>query len=84
MRQLLLKIEIEHTKWVSYADLINVQNPETDCHTWNVLWQSNVKICQWPANFWAINENENSFKDWWKDYIFAYTAPVMVQQWDLN
>jgi hypothetical protein len=29
-----------------------------------------------------INENENSFKDGEKDYIFAYTTPIMVQQQD--
>jgi hypothetical protein len=45
------------------------------------LWQ-NAKICQWPANFWAINENQDSFKDWKNDYIFAYTEPVTVQWWD--
>jgi hypothetical protein len=82
IKQLFTKIEIEHTKWVPYADLINVLDPDTDCHTWNILWQSNVIICQWPANFWVINENQDSFKDWGNDYIFAYTAPITVQWWD--
>jgi prepilin-type N-terminal cleavage/methylation domain-containing protein len=75
IKNLLSKIEIEHTKWVPYSELINW----TEDKWWRtntglrILWQSGQISHQWPANFKILREDREKFKDpLGGDYIFWY------------